>query len=650
MAAANDYSAQQIQVLEGLEPVRKRPAMYIGSIDEIGLHECLREIIDNCVDESLAGFATNVWIILNQDGSATVVDNGRGIPVDMMPAYGKSALEVVMTKLHAGGKFGGGAYKVSGGLHGVGSSVVNALSTRTWVEVRRDKKLYRQEYEKGIPTTAVQELKINDSYLYNNTPAKKIDYLTNGTAVTFYPDGSIFNTVEFNETIILKMLRERAYLVPKLYIHFYDLRKETPKQMHFYLESGIVSLVKKINENKKGLHNPVYITKEADDVVVEIALQYNEGISENVESFVNVINTVNGGTHVTGFRTALTRVINDYGKKSGIFKGNEDSITGEDTREGLTAVVAIKMEQNRIQFEGQTKGKLGNSDIAPLVQSIVKEGLDTFFEEHPSEAKIIINKVYLAARARLAARAAKDAILRKGAFEGGSLPGKLADCQEKRAEYSELYIVEGDSAGGSAKQGRDRKFQAILPLSGKILNTERARLDKIMSFEVLKDLIIALGMGVGESINLDKLRYHRIIIMTDADVDGEHIETLLLTFFYRHLPQVLEHGYLYVAKPPLYKITIARKDYYVYSDEERDKILKEHGNGSYSIQRYKGLGEMNPEQLWETTMNPKNRILKKITINDAEEVDQVFSMLMGEEVPPRKHFIQENAHMASLDI
>lgn len=651
MTPPNDYSAQSIQVLEGLDPVRKRPAMYIGSIDEIGLHECLREIIDNCVDESLAGFAKNVWVMINRDGSATVVDDGRGIPVDMMPQYNKSALEVVMTKLHAGGKFGGGAYKVSGGLHGVGSSVVNALSTKTWVEVRRNGKLYRQEYEKGVPTTKLEELKTSDSYLYNKTLAKKINRLTSGTTVTFYPDSSIFNTIEFNDSIILKMLRERAYLVSKLFIHFYDLREGKERQMHFYLEGGITSLVKKINENKNGLHKPVTIEKEVNEVVVEVALQYNDGISENVESFVNVINTVNGGTHVTGFRTALTRAINDYGKKAGIFKGADDSITGDDTREGLTAVIALKMEQNNIQFEGQTKGKLGNSDIQPLVQSIVNEGLDTFFEENPQDAKIIINKVYLAARARLAARAAKDAILRKGAFEGGALPGKLADCQEKNPAYSELYLVEGDSAGGSAKQGRDRKFQAILPLRGKILNTERARLDKVVAFEELKYLVIALGMGIGESVNLEKLRYHRVIIMTDADVDGEHIETLLLTFFYRHLPDLIMNGFLYVAKPPLYKITISRKEYYAYSDDERDKILKEHGNGAgYSIQRYKGLGEMNPDQLWETTMNPKNRILKKVNVADGEAADQVFSMLMGEDVPPRKHFIQENAHMANLDV
>jgi DNA gyrase subunit B len=649
MANNNEYTAQNIQVLEGLEPVRKRPAMYIGSTDVIGLHESLREIIDNSVDESLAGSAKNVWILLNSDGSATVVDDGRGIPVDEVPGYGKSGLEMVMTKLHAGGKFGGGAYKVSGGLHGVGSSVVNALSTDMWVEVRKKGKVYRQEYKLGVPTTKLLELSNKDSKLENLFPDPRVSKLTQGTAANFIPDGSIFQTTEFDHAIVMKLIRERAFLVSKLYFHLYDLRQDEVKETHLYYEGGISALVKKLNENKVTIHRPFYFSKEVKDVLVEVALQYNDGISENVESFVNVINTVNGGTHVTGFRTALTRAINDYGKKSGIIKDNDEAITGEDTKEGLTAVVSIRMEQNNIQFEGQTKGKLGNSEIQPLVYSVVKEGLDAFFEENPQDGKAITAKGQLAVRARLAARAAKDAILRKGAFEGGSLPGKLADCQEKNPALSELYIVEGDSAGGSAKQGRDRKFQAILPLGGKILNTERARLDKIVEFESLKDMIVALGMGIGDSTNLDKLRYHRIIIMTDADVDGEHIETLLLTFFYRHMRAIIENGYLYVAKPPLYKLSHGKEEHYVYSDEEKDNIAKEGGK-NYSIQRYKGLGEMNPEQLWETTMNPTNRILKKVNISDAEDSDLVFSMLMGEEVPPRKHFIQENAKLANLDI
>jgi len=650
MAKPQEYTAKNIQVLEGLEPVRKRPAMYIGSIDTIGLHESIREIIDNSVDESLAGSAKNIWVILNRDGSATIVDDGRGIPVDKVAGYNKSALEVVMTKLHAGGKFGGGAYKVSGGLHGVGSSVVNALSTKMWVEVRRDGKLFRQEYEAGTPKTEVMQTTFDKSYLNNIDPIKDLKNLKSGTASTFFPDDSIFTTVEFDEHTILKLIRERAYIVSKLYFHFFDLRNDVPKEINLYFEGGIVSLVKKINEGKGSIHAPVYFQKEVNDTLVEVALQYNEGISENLESFVNVINTINGGSHVTGFRMALTRVINDYGKKTGAFKNESDSITGDDTREGLTAVIAIRMEQNKIQFEGQTKGKLGNSEIQPLVQSVVKEGLETFFEENPSEARAILGKAHLAARARLAARAAKDAILRKGAFEGGSLPGKLADCQEKDPSVSELYIVEGDSAGGSAKQGRDRKFQAILPLGGKILNTERARLDKIVEFESLKDMIIALGMGIGETINLEKLRYHRVIIMTDADVDGEHIATLLLTFFYRHLREVIDGGYLYIAKPPLFKIQIGKEIFYAYSDTERDEILKKHPNAKFSMQRYKGLGEMNAEQLWETTMNPKNRVLKKMAVADAEEADRVFTMLMGEEVPPRKHFIQENARLANLDI
>lgn len=650
MSSASDYTGKNIQVLEGLEPVRKRPAMYIGSIDSIGLHESLREIVDNAVDESLAGMAKNVWVFLNKDGSATVIDDGRGIPVDEVPGYKKSALEMVMTKLHAGGKFGGGAYKISGGLHGVGSSVVNALSTHMWVEVRRDGKLYRQEYKTGIPQTELLTLSTKDSLLNLFSPTQRPLNLKNGTAVTFFPDGSIFTTTEFDEHVVLRMIRERAFLVSKLYFHFYDCRGEKIKETHLYYEGGIKSLVSKLNENKTNIHEPIYFSKESNEVFVEVALQYNDGISENLESFVNVINTVNGGSHVTGFKMALTRAINDYGKKIGVFKSTEDGITGDDTREGLTAVVAIRMEQNNIQFEGQTKGKLGNSEIQPLVASIVKEGLETVFEENPTIGKAVVGKTQLAAKARLAARAAKEAILRKGAFEGGSLPGKLADCQEKNPAFSELYIVEGDSAGGSAKQGRDRKNQAILPLGGKILNTERARLDKIMEFEELKDLIIALGMGIGETINMDKIRYHRIIIMCDADVDGEHIATLLLTFFYRHLKEIIESGYLYIAKPPLYKLAHGKSSHYAYSDNERDEVMKKSPGVKFNIQRYKGLGEMNPEQLWETTMNPENRILKKVNIEDAEVADSTFTMLMGDEVPPRKHFIQENAKMANLDI
>lgn len=646
----SEYTASQIQVLEGLEPVRKRPGMYIGSTDIVGLHECLREIVDNSVDESLAGHANNVWVILNRDGSATVIDDGRGIPVDIVQGYGKSGLEVVMTKLHAGGKFGDGAYKVSGGLHGVGSSVVNALSTNMWVEVRRGNKLYRQEYAQGIAQTDLLELKPSETKLAALPIYDRLKRVGNGTTVTFYPDGSIFQTTEFERAMVTRMIQQRSFLVSGLYFHFFDLRGEEIREQNYYFEGGIVALVNKLNENKNPIHEPIYIKKEVNDVLVEVALQYNEGIAENVESFVNVINTVNGGTHVTGFKSALTRAINDYGKKQNAFKSDADTITGDDSREGLTAIVAIRMEQNNIQFEGQTKGKLGNSEIQPLVAGVVKEGLDMYFEENPGAARSVLGKAQLAVKARLAARAAKEAILRKGAFEGGSLPGKLADCQERDPAKSELFIVEGDSAGGTAKTGRDRKFQAILPLRGKVLNTERARLDKVMEHDGLKNLIIALGMGIGDSINLDKLRYHRIIIMTDADVDGEHIATLLLTFFYRHLPQIIEKGYLYIAKPPLYKITIGKNSWYAYGEPEKDAILAEHPNANYSIQRYKGLGEMNAEQLADTTLDPKNRILKQVTIQDAEEVDRVFTMLMGEDVPPRKTFIQENAQYATLDL
>ncbi len=646
----SDYTAKHIQVLEGLEPVRKRPGMYIGSTDAIGFHECLREIIDNAVDEALAGFAGNVWIILNSDGSATVIDDGRGIPVDIMPQYKKSALEIVMTKLHAGGKFGGSAYKVSGGLHGVGSSVVNALSEWMWVEVNRNGEFWRQEYKAGTPTTSVKEYSESKFSLSTLTSQPK-----SGTIVTFFLDKKIFSVSEFDFEIIKKALRERAYLVPKLYFHLIDKREGKEREINYYFEDGIKSLVEKINENKNPLHESIFIQKMNGNIEVETAVQYNNGYTENVESYVNVINTVNGGTHLTGFRMALTRAINDYGKKIGSFKNGEDSITGDDTKEGLTAVVYVKMPQDEIQFEGQTKGKLGNSEIQPLVAQIVKEGLDTFFEENPQEARKILEKVYLAAKARLAAKAAKEAILRKGALEGSSLPGKLADCQEKDPKVSELYLVEGDSAGGSAKQGRDRKFQAILPLKGKILNTERARLDKIIEHEEIKNLIIALGMGIGETIKFEKLRYHRIIIMTDADVDGQHIETLILTFFFRHLPEIIKQGLLYVAQPPLYKVQLGKEIRYAYSDEEKETVITSLKSGSKNnftpnIQRYKGLGEMNADQLWDTTMNPKNRILKQIAIGDAEEADATFTMLMGDEVPPRKHFIQTNAKMANLDV
>ncbi|HCM82704.1 MAG: gyrase subunit B protein [Candidatus Gottesmanbacteria bacterium GW2011_GWA2_44_17] len=635
----NSYTGEQIVVLEGLEPVRKRPAMYIGTTSLAGVHHCLNEIIDNSIDEALAGYANTVWVTIQKDGCVVVRDDGRGIPVDIIPKYKTSALEIVMTKLHAGGKFEGKAYKVSGGLHGVGASVVNALSTSMTVQVHRDGKMYEQTYKRGVPTGSVKTL----------GKTRKT-----GTVVTFLPDPEIFKEgIQLDFDTVKKQVRDRAYLVAKLAFHLEDERSN--QEAHYYFEGGILSLVKALNRNKETLHKSIFITKTTDngEQTVEAAIQYTDTFSETVESYVNVIPTPEGGTHLTGFRMALTRAINDYAKKIGVTKNGQDNIIGEDTREGLTAVVYMKMSSQNLQFEGQTKGKLGNAEVQPFVQSAVKEGLDTFFEENPADAKSILEKVFLASKARLAAKAAKDAIIRKGALEGASLPGKLADCQSKDASQSELFIVEGDSAGGSAKQGRDRKFQAILPLRGKVLNTERARLDKIIEFEELKALVIALGMGIADSLNPDKLRYHRVIIMTDADVDGEHIMTLLLTFFYRHVPYVVEHGHLYIAQPPLYKITAGKNTWYAYSDLERDDLLKAHKQdmkGIPNIQRYKGLGEMNPEQLWDTTMNPQNRIIRQVTVADTAIADQVFTTLMGEEVASRKRFIQTHAKSATLDI
>jgi len=627
--ASSEYTAAQIKILEGLEPVRKRPGMFIGSTDSKGLHHLLTEIIDNSVDESLAGFAKNIRVTLNENGTAQVEDDGRGIPVGKHRS-GLSALEVTMTKLHAGAKFDDKTYKVSGGLHGVGSSVVNALSSWLKVNVHRDGKIFCQEYKRGKPITKVK--------IVGKTRKT-------GTVTCFLPDKKVFKGIDFSGQIIEQSIRERAYLIPGLKFHFQDKKNKIEK--HFYFEGGIRSLAIHLNRGKKELNSPIYITGNVDSMTVEVAIQYTDTFSENIHSFVNVINTKDGGTHLTGFRMALTRAINDYAKKTGAIK-NSNGFTGEDTKEGLTAVIAVRIPTDTIQFESQTKAKLNNPEAQGLVATIVKEGLDTYFEEHPSDARRIVEKIALAARARLAARAAKEAVIRKGELTGLSLPGKLADCQEKDPTLSELFIVEGDSAGGSAKQGRDRRFQAILPLGGKILNTERAHLDKIINFEDLKNLVIALGMGIGETTNPKKLRYHRVIIMTDADVDGEHIATLLLTFFYRHLPLVIEGGYLYIAQPPLYKIQSGKQVNYVYDDEEKEKITAELKN--FTIQRYKGLGEMNPEQLWETTMNPTQRILKKVAVDDAQKADQVFTMLMGADVPPRKRFIQTHAKMATLDI
>lgn len=650
------YTAKQIQVLEGLEPVRKRPGMYIGSTDIRGLHECLREIVDNSVDESFAGTAKNVWVTIHKDESVTVRDDGRGIPVDKHSS-GISALELTMTKLHAGGKFGGGAYKVSGGLHGVGASVVNALSSDFRVIVLRDKKAYYQEYNEGKPkkdvTTATQ--KQLDKWLPKEWGIKLGEGIT-GTITQFSPDyKKVFKDAKFDNNRIKSLLKDRAYLVPKLAFHFEDDRDGD--EASYYFEGGIKSLVAHSDRGKNPVSDVIYISgkDEEQSMEVEVAIQYTDTYSDNIKGFVNGINTVDGGTHLTGFKMALTRAIGDYAKKlngdkSANGKGDGGKLSGDDMKEGLTAVVYVKMPSENLQFESQTKAKLNNPEVQGFVMSTVRDGLNTYFEEHPSDAKSVLEKVYLAAKARLAARAAKDAVLRKGALEGGTLPGKLADCQSRDPEVSELYIVEGDSAGGSAKQGRDRRFQAILPLGGKLLNTERAHLDRIVKFEELKDLIVALGAGIGETIDYSKVRYQRVIIMTDADVDGEHIKTLLLTFFYRHMKQIIEKGYLYVALPPLFRVQVGKNHFYAYTEEEKNKIAKENGSGKVTVQRYKGLGEMNPTQLWETTMDPKSRTLKRVGVEDGEQADRVFTMLMGSEVAPRKKFIQTHAKFASLDI
>ena len=640
----SSYSAESIVVLEGLEPVRKRPAMYIGTTSQYGINHCLNEIIDNSIDEALAGYCRALEIRIEKNGYLTVLDDGRGIPVEKLPKYRVSALEIVMTKLHAGGKFNVGAYKISGGLHGVGSSVVNALSAHMIVEVRRDGKLYRQEYKKGKPLYPTKEVKQSMLNFKFKT----------GTAVSFLLDPDIFKeTTEPNYAVFKKQVKERAYLINNVYFRIYNLN--TGDKFAYFFDGGIISLIRDLNRGKKVLHDPIYVKKQIEDKEVEVVVQYNDSINENIHSFVNVINTHEGGTHLTGFKTAITRAINNYAKKEfGTGKNGEETFTGDDVKEGLTAIVYVKMPATNLQFEGQTKTKLGNSEVQTIVQQTVFDFLETYFEENPRVGKEILGKIYLAQKARLAAKAAKEAVLRKGALEGATLPGKLADCQEKDPALSELFMVEGNSAGGTAKQGRDRKFQAILPLRGKVLNTERAYLDRVLSFKELKDLVIALGMGIGENIDYPRLRYHKIVIMTDADVDGEHIRTLLLTFFFRHLPDIVNRGHLYIAQPPLFKITAGKKIAYAYSEEEKDKLVKDIAKetkiNNVGIQRYKGLGEMNPEQLWETTMDPKVRILKQVMVEDAQEADYVFSMLMGDEVPPRKKFIVTHAKMANLDL
>lgn len=665
------YAASEIKVLEGLEPVRKRPGMYIGSTDSKGLHHLAKEVLDNAVDEAIAGYGKTIQLfrtpISDQEKSLapaeivgdqviTVVDHGRGIPVDKHQS-GVSALQVVMTKLHAGGKFEETAYQASGGLHGVGAAAVNALSGLTQVVVKRDGKFHYQAYSQGTPKDDVRV--ITESEVIKLFPKQSKRFVTHesGTLVSFIPDKSIFSTTIFSHKILTQVVKDRAYLMAGLYFQLVDDIEGTEK--HYYFEGGIQSLVSHINMAKKPLHVPFYTSNTWTDeetgkqIGVEVALQYNDAYNERLESYVNVIHTPDGGTHVNGFRTALSRVLRDYASKNNLLKEKE-SFTSDDLREGMTAVVFVKMGANDLQFESQTKAKLNNSEAQSAVYQVFKEGFDTFLEENPKVGKTIIDKIMLAARARLAARAAKDAVIRKGALEGSSLPGKLADCQSRDPAESEIYIVEGDSAGGSAKQGRDRKFQAIFPLRGKILNTERARLDKIVAFEELKNLVIALGSGINETFDAEKLRYHRIILMNDADVDGEHITTLGLTFFFRHLPQIVEQGYLYIAVPPLYKVTSGKQESYVYSDEEKDTLVKEiksaNSTAKIHIQRYKGLGEMNPEQLWETTMKPETRMLKKVTIEDASKADTVFSTLMGDDVSPRKKFIQSRARLADLDV
>lgn len=630
------YDETKIEVLEGLEHVRLRPGMYIGSTDSRGLHHLVYEVVDNSIDEALAGACDNILVVINKDGSITVEDNGRGIPVKMHPKVGKPALEVALTMLHAGGKFGTGGYKVSGGLHGVGVSVVNALSKWLEVEVKRDGFVYYQKYERGKPVTGVEVIgKAEDT----------------GTKVTFMPDDEIFEDTTFNYDILAQRLREQAFLNKGLRIELRDLR--SGKQQVFHYEGGIVSFVKYLNRNKDVLHEePIYIeASKKDEWHVEVALQYNDSYVENVLSFANNINTQEGGTHLVGFKSALTRAINDYARKMNLLKEQEANLSGEDVREGLTAVISVKLVNP--QFEGQTKTKLGNSEMRGIVESVVGEALDRFLEENPSIARSIVEKAISAARAREAARKARELVRRKNALDKTSLPGKLADCREKDPRLCELYLVEGDSAGGSAKQGRDPRFQAILPLRGKILNVEKARLDKILNNEEIRAMITALGTGIGSDFDIEKLRYHKIILMADADVDGAHIRTLLLTFLYRYMRPLIEAGMVYIAQPPLYQVKKGKDVYYAYSDEELKAILEKLGKDrdKADVKRFKGLGEMNPDQLWETTMNPKTRTILKVSLEDAIEADEIFTILMGEKVEPRRQFIFEHAaEVRNLDV
>ncbi|AEN74617.1 DNA gyrase, B subunit [Rhodothermus marinus SG0.5JP17-172] len=644
-AEASNYVASNIQILEGLEAVRKRPAMYIGDVGIRGLHHLVYEVVDNAIDEAMAGYCDRIAVTINEDGSITVEDNGRGIPVDEHPTEKRSALEVVMTTLHAGGKFDKNTYKVSGGLHGVGVSCVNALSRKLIATVKRDGYVWRQTYAYGKPTSPVERVR----------PMREDE--ETGTIVQFWPDPTIFKTVEFRFDTLAERLRELAYLNRGVRISIEDRREEDESLRYeeYYFEGGLVEFVQYLDETRTPIHDEViYIAGEADDVVVEVALRYNDGYAENVLSFVNNINTHEGGTHVAGFRTALTRTLKAYAEKNNLLKNFKGELSGEDFREGLTAVISVKVPEP--QFEGQTKTKLGNSEVQGIVAGIVSEHLSRWLEDHPREARRILDKVILAAQARVAARKARELVQRKNALNGSSLPGKLADCASRDPSKCELFLVEGDSAGGSAKQARNREFQAILPLRGKILNVEKARLDKILENEEIRNIVTALGTGLAtteEDFDLSKLRYHRIIIMTDADVDGAHIRTLLLTFFYRQLRPLVEGGYIYIALPPLYRVKVGKTERYAWSDEELRQIVEELTDGQPQravIQRYKGLGEMNPEQLWETTMNPETRILQQVTVEDAAAADRIFSILMGDAVEPRRKFIERNARYATLDV
>ncbi len=630
----NEYGAADIQVLGGREAVRRRPGMYIGSTDQRGLHHVVYEIIYNSVDEAMAGYCTRIVVTIQEDGGVRIEDNGRGIPVEIHPATGVSALETVMTTLHAGAKFGGHTYQVSGGLHGVGASVVNALSSSVCCHVRRNGKIFEQKYRQGIPQGPLAEIG---------------ETTETGTIITFYADKEIFGDARYDFNTLSERVREVAYLNKELEITIRDEARD--KELTFYFEGGITGFVRHLNRGRIVRHlQPVYIAKAVNSTMVEAAMQYNDGFSESIFSFANCVNTADGGTHLTGFRSALTRVLNDYAHKNKFLKDDEPNLSGEDVREGLTAIVSVKIAEP--QFEGQTKGKLGNIEVKSQVESVVSEGLSTYLEEHPDEAKRIIEKCITVARARAAARKARDLIIRKSSLDAGTLPGKLADCSEKEPSHCELYLVEGDSAGGSAKQGRSRRFQAILPLRGKILNVEKAPPDRMLASEEIRIIITALGAGIDDDFNPDKLRYHRIILMTDADVDGSHIRTLLLTFFFRHMPQLISGGYLYIAQPPLYRIKAAGNQQWVYSEQEKEEALRQlKGAKKATLQRYKGLGEMTPEQLWETTMNPETRTLLGVSVEDAAKADHIFHVLMGGEVPPRKAFIQAHArNVRNLDI